>query len=163
MACGMIPAFRVSHEIDDKYLFGGFDIRLRNARGTVVDHLESAFALAMRFEDGELDALRHSLTHRDTAQRLPGFADLLSLWSAWLPLPKSALNVVENPFPFHVTTMGVAPEARVVWRETLRRKYIAVSDQCKWVLQTYDDWEVWEATSFYKGNQHKGHYFGHNM
>ena len=95
--------------------------------------------------DGE-KALEASLSHPDPAHRLPAFTDILGLWCKWLPSEEIASNVIDNPFPFPVTTMGERQESRNIWRLELEKRETTLSDPCKQVLRFYNDWKAWDAS-----------------
>lgn len=90
--------------------------------------------------DGE-KVLEASLSHQDPAHRLPAFTDILGLWCRWLPIDGLSTNVIDNPFPFPLTTMGERHESRNVWRSELKRRATTLSEPCKHVLGFYDSWE----------------------
>jgi hypothetical protein len=141
MACGILP--------------GHGDILLRDSTKSVTAQLSQAFT-GLHLDDSAIEALESSLsTQTVSAHALPGFADLLGMWSAWLPIPNIGVDSVESPFPVHVTPMGRRPEARVVWRFLLQHKPHP-SDVMKQVLDIYNEWEMIEPTRFYSSYGVKG-------
>jgi hypothetical protein len=88
------------------------------------------------------------MSHPEVAQRLPGFADILGLWPGWLPIPGLPVNLVDNPFPFPLQTMGERHEARVVWMWVLKQQEPTLSDTKKQVLKFYEDWLKFEPGRF---------------
>ena len=90
--------------------------------------------------------LRGSLNNKDNAQKLPGFTDILGLWCDWLPIKGNQnFNVIENPFPFPVTTMGEVPETRVVWEMLLEACRANLSVVQQRVLQFYEQWKKYDG------------------
>lgn len=89
------------------------------------------------------------------SQALPGFADLLCLWTGTLLLPSIPINCVESPFPIRVLTMGRRPETRVVWRWILHSDHDARSRPQARILEAYDKWESWlpeESDAFHRAD-----------
>jgi len=119
----------------------------------MVKHLINAFGDIVSFDDVEEDILKRSLHHVPAAERLPGFADLPGLWSSWLPLPGSQINVVDNPFAIPVVSMGEVPDSRVVWRWLLKQRQVTGSNQYQELIKIYDHWETLRSDVFY--NDHR--------
>jgi hypothetical protein len=141
MACGILP--------------GHGDLLMRDSTKSVAAQLSQAFT-SLHLDDSAIKALNSSLTTQTTsAHVLPGFADLLGIWPAWLPIPNHAVDIVESPFPVHVTPMGRRPEARVVWRFLLQQMPHP-SDVMKQVLDVYNEWEMIEPARFYSFYEVKG-------
>lgn len=97
-----------------------------------------------------IEVLHESLAHESPTQALPGFADLLGLWSDWVNNSIFVSRAVENSFPMHVVPMGKRSESRVVWRFALRNG-AGLSDCLKRVLAIYDEWEDLESLEFNTG------------
>ena len=93
-------------------------------------------------------ALKASLSHQDPAHRLPALTDILGLWCKWLPIEGITSNVIDNPFPFPLTTMGERHESRNVWKEELKKHEKTLSGPCAQVLQFYNDWENCDPRGF---------------
>lgn len=132
-------------------------LALRKDASDVMSGLSTALE---RLDVGEeaIEALRLSLDHRVHGQKHPGFADILGLCTDWAPLPQSHINIVDNPFPIPVVTMGDRPETRVVWRWILKQQESTLSDQRKRILQIYDKWEKSEPEQFYESYGVAGNY-----
>jgi hypothetical protein len=148
MACGILPGFRKRYNDRNAHYSALEDLPLRIYNYPVMTQLARAFTI-LRLESNTLDSLRQSLSHKQTSQVLPGFADLLGLWSEWLPLPGHFMDVADNPFPVQVVPMGVRSEARVVWRWLLKSRTSNSSDQIKRIIEIYDEWEKSEPERFY--------------
>jgi hypothetical protein len=141
MACGILP--------------GHGDLLMRDSTKSVTAQLSQAFT-DLHLDDSAIEALNSSLTTQTTSvHALPGFADLLGIWPAWLPIPNHGVDIVESPFPVHVTPMGRRPEARVVWRFLLQQMPHP-SDVMKQVLDVYNEWEMIEPARFYSFYEVKG-------
>jgi hypothetical protein len=123
------------------------DLPLRTANARFRDQLGPAFT-DLWLTVATRDVLRASLSHPEVAQRLPGFADILGLWSDWLPIPGLSINRVDNPFPFPIRTMGETPEARVAWMWLLKQQESTLSDPKKKVLKFYKNWLKSEPIRF---------------
>jgi hypothetical protein len=141
MACGILP--------------GHGDLLVRDSTKPVAAQLSQAFT-GLHLDDSAIESLNSSLTTQTTsAHALPGFVDLLVIWSAWLPIPNHGVDIVESPFPVHVTPMGRRPEARVVWRFLLQQMPHP-SNAMKQVLDVYNEWEMIEPARFYSFYEVKG-------
>ncbi|CAO2649567.1 Nn.00g069520.m01.CDS01 [Neocucurbitaria sp. VM-36] len=125
------------------------DLRLRKANLPLMEELAEAFQY-FEVEEAELKYLEYSLSRQSPAQRLPGFVDIMGMWSSWILVQGSRLNTVDNPFSIPVVTMGERAEARVLWRWLLKQHQSTLSDQRKRILQIYDDWEKSEPRRFYE-------------
>jgi hypothetical protein len=127
---------------------GGYrDLHLRNTQSPSDLELKQPFSCLKINGDAKV-ALEASLSHKDPAQRLPGFTDIIGLWCDWIPLRNLPTNTIDNPFPFPLTTMGERPESRNVWRSELGKQVSLLSDARKLVLQFYDNWEVQSSKHF---------------
>jgi hypothetical protein len=93
-------------------------------------------------------ALETSFSHQDPAHRLPALTDILGLWCKWLQVETALENVIDNPFPFPLSTMGEKPESRNVWKLELERREATLSEPCKQVLRFYNDWEEYDPYPF---------------
>jgi hypothetical protein len=93
-------------------------------------------------------ALEASFSHQDPAHRLPAFTDILGLWCKWLPVETVSSNVIDNPFPFPLSTMGERHESRNVWKLELDRRETTLSEPCKQVLRFYNDWKDYDPCAF---------------
>lgn len=127
----------------------GRQLRLRKAKLPLMEELAEALTF-FEVDDAALKALKDSLSQQSLAHRLPGFTDIMGMWSDWIPVNGSCMNTVDNPFSIPVVTMGERAEARVVWRWLLKQRQSSLSDQLKRVLQIYDDWESSEPKRFYE-------------
>jgi hypothetical protein len=145
MACGILPA----HPWPYPGIKAGtyLDLPIRNQAKTVKAQLLQAFKL-LDLGNVDIELLHQSLDHKSTKQALPGFADLLGLWTNWLPLSMGGANVVESPFPIEVEPMGKRPESRVVWKFLLQQRPND-SPQIKRVTEIYDKWETLDPKGFY--------------
>jgi hypothetical protein len=148
MACGILPGFKSVHLENDIRYPAVEDLPLRVGHLPVMTQLSRAFNI-LRLDSFALNSLRDSLSHSSTLHVLPGLADLLGLWTEWIPLPSHFMDVVENPFPVQVTPMGMRFEARVVWRWILRSQTNARSHQMNRILEIYDAWEKSGPERFY--------------
>jgi hypothetical protein len=150
MACGIIPS---------SFAWSIPDLLIRNARVPVEDQLVQAFSVFNGIANWDIRrALRAQLAHRHSAEKLRGFTDILGLWYDWLPMNGTHLNIVDNPFPFPVTSMGEIPESRAVWKLLLKRKEATLTDTQKRVLQFYEDWEKHEPMRFYEYYRVRGNF-----
>jgi hypothetical protein len=126
------------------------DLLIRNARVPVEDQLVQASSVFNGIANWNIrGALRAQLAHRHSAEKLRGFTDVLGLCCDWLPLNDTYLNMVDNPFPFPVISMGEIPESRAVWKLLLKRKEATLTDTQKRVLRFYEDWENSEPARSY--------------
>jgi len=100
-----------------------------------------------------MTALEASFSHPDPAHRLPALTDILGLWCKWLPSEGIASYVIDNPFPFPVTTMGERPESRNVWRLELNSRKTPLSEPCKQVLSFFNTWEEMSTQNFMRGSR----------
>jgi hypothetical protein len=142
MACGILPGGVVVVR-----LTYASDLPLRDQAQPVEAQLSRTFRL-LDLNYATIKALHESLAHKNTKQALPAFADLLGLWTDWLPQSVWRANVVENPFPIEVEPMGKRPESRVVWQFLLQR-HPSNSPQIKRVLSIYNEWENLDPTRFH--------------
>jgi hypothetical protein len=142
MACGILPTFRGK----DNLSILGLDLPLRDQSKPLEAQLSQAFRI-LGLDDVTVEALHQSLAYNTTTHALPGFADLLGLWSDWLPIPGQDSVVAENPFPVEVESMGQRPEPRIVWKYLLQQRPNN-SPQIQRVLDIYDKWELVDPTSF---------------
>lgn len=129
MACGILPIIA-----SEKGLL------LRNKQTPDVPDLRHSLDI-MGIHGAAKLALEASISYQDPAHRLPGFTDILGLFCKWPLIDNVALNAIDNPFPFPLTTMGERPESRNVWRFLLKRQEAQLSNRKKHVLQFYESWE----------------------
>jgi hypothetical protein len=141
MACGILvayPSFNRGHVTTPSirsYVQQMWDLPLRDARLPAENQIDRAFSI-LELDHETRAVLRTSLSHRHPDQRLPAFTDVLGLWSDWLPLPGNKhTNIVDNPFPIPVTTMGNIPESRMIWMIHLRQQRATLSDPKKQMLE----------------------------
>jgi hypothetical protein len=138
MACGILPyRNQFSH---------GWDLLLRDQNRSVEAQLSPAFRF-LTLDDTTVEVLHQSLAYKTSAHALPGFADLLGLWTGWLPISSHRNNLVENPFPIEVEPMGRRPESRVVWKFWLQQ-HPSDSPQIRRVVEIYNVWESLNPTKF---------------
>jgi hypothetical protein len=121
------------------------DLPLRDQSKPLEVQLSPAFR-ALGLNDVTVEALHQSIAHRTTTQALPGFADLLGLWTEWLPSP-TMYTVIESPFPVEVEPMGRRPEPRVVWRYLLQQN-CSDSTRFQRIMAIYDEWESFDPVKF---------------
>ena len=129
MACGILPIIA-----SEKGLL------LRDKKAPEVPDLRHSLDIMGIHGDARI-ALETSIPCQDPAHRLPGFTDIIGLFCKWLPIDNIALNAVDNPFPFPLTTMGERPESRNVWRLLLKSQEAQLSDPQRHLLKFYNDWE----------------------
>jgi hypothetical protein len=141
MAYGIISSGQVG------FSFKHFDLHLRHPQLPATLELSRAFTIMGIQGDAEV-ALRNSISHPVPAHRLPAFTDVIGLWCEWLPIQGIQTNVLDNPFPFPLTTMGERPESRNVWRSVLKEQEATLSDPRKQVLQFYDSWIQGDPEAF---------------
>jgi hypothetical protein len=154
MACGILPG---SHGLFNC----ATDLLLRDRNKPVEAQLSHTFRF-LELDEFTIETLHQSLAHKSTTQILPGFADLLGLWSDWVPIPITEqhvvrmnlalergynANIAESPFPIDVESMGQRLEPRVVWRYLLKR-HVSDSLQLKRVVAIYDEWESTNPDKF---------------
>jgi hypothetical protein len=139
MACGILPGY-----IGTRFLQ---DLPLRDQTKSVEVQLSRAFRL-LSLDDVTVKTLQDSLAYKTTKQALPSFADLLGLWTYWMPLSTEGKSTVENPFPIEVEPMGKRPESRVIWK-FLTQQHLPQSPHTKRVVEIYDKWESFDSTRFY--------------
>jgi hypothetical protein len=144
MACGILPA---GGQLD-RLLDCGYDLPLRDHTKSVETQLSRAFKL-LNLDEVTVETLHQSLAHKNTKQIMPGFADLLGLWTRWLPLSIEGFNTVENPFPIEVEPMGKRPEARVVWQLLLLQQYPSAYPKINRILEIYNHWESLDPTRYH--------------
>lgn len=129
MACGILPIIASNK-----------GLLLRNKQAPEVPDLRHSLDILGIHGDVRL-ALEASISCQDPAHRLPGFTDIIGLFCKWPLIDNIALNAIDNPFPFPLTTMGERPESRNVWRLLLKRQEAQLSHRKKHVLQFYESWE----------------------
>jgi hypothetical protein len=134
MACGILPI--PQHN----------DLLLRDPSKPTEAQLLPTFRY-LKLIEGTVETLLQSLSHKSTEQALPDFADLLGLWTGWLPTSVNGMSTVESPFPVEVESMGRRPESRVVWRYFLHQDPLK-SHKIKRILGIYDQWESFGPTQF---------------
>jgi len=136
MACGILPIIA-----SDKGLL------LRNKQTPDVPDLRHSLDIMGIHGDARL-ALEASISCQDPAHKLPGFTDIIGLFCKWPLIDNMALNAVDNPFPFPLTTMGERPESRNIWKLLLKAQEAHLSNRKKHVLQFYESWEGLAPWSF---------------
>jgi hypothetical protein len=131
---------------------GHGDLLIRDSTKSITAQLSQAFT-SLHLNDCAIEALNSSVpTQKSSAHALPGFADLLGIWSAWLPIPNHGVDIVESPFPVHVTPMGKRPETRVIWKFLLQQMPHP-SAVMKQVLDVYTEWKMIEPARFYSSTK----------
>jgi hypothetical protein len=145
LTLGIISSAGGLEDLTSAFYF--FELRLRDKQLPEAVNL-SRGPHSLRISSEAERALETSLSHQDPAHRLPAFTDILGLWCKWLPVETALKNVIDNPFPFPLSTMGERAESRNVWKSELERREATLSEPCKQVLRFYNDWEEYDPYGF---------------
>ena len=103
MACGFLPCTFIG--------YSGAQLSVRNDEKTLEGQLNHILS-SLYMPDEVKKPLMESFAHQHPASRLPGLADILGLCTNWLSDPSLKTNIVDNSFPFPITTMGERGESR---------------------------------------------------
>ena len=131
--------------------FGTWDIYLRAENADPNIDLIMEALKDMDVDQAASNIIRDSSSHYDIGSRWPAFADVLHLWSDWLPLSHSSICTVLNPIGPILFPMTETCQARVVFLWSLRQAQAKapLSSQLAQVLNHLESWASLHEAKYY--------------
>jgi hypothetical protein len=128
-------------------MFSTWDLCLRS---DLVDYDDSKLIIQATFDilkgskhaHAAGEAIRNTSYEDNSGHCYPAFVDLMGLWSPWIPLQNSPINLTLNPMGMRVYTMGECYETRAVWHWELGNRQLngTISPVQEQVLEFFNTW-----------------------